>query len=650
MGGVNYYKKKLFASPGGGSGGGIASVVAGTNITVDNTDPSNPVINSSADDITVVANYSALPSVATVSGKFYWATASQGTKWLPGALGGTYYSAGLYCSNGVSWEFIDVPYNATQAEVNTGTNADKFVTPATLTSWTGNYWSKAGSVVDLTTDADQLVLTGPNAGTTGTFHIKAGDAVNQYIVLSEAAASPNSTFLTFKSTGGNAIAMGARFSAGAPLSYVFTNPSGEDLATINTTTGSLTLGIAGTRTGLFNLTGVTSGTVTIQPASAAGTWSLTLPTSGGTNKYALTTDGSGVSTWSQLDLTAGVTGALPATNGGTGQASYAVGDLLYASTTTALSKLADVAVGSYLRSGGVGTAPLWSTLILPNLATANQVVYATSSNTYGGSTDFTFASSGGLNIKTAAAASGVVVDRSSGSLDTTILLQQSADTKATLGIAGAANGILTGTTAGDTVLMCKALNRLYIASRPTGNVPYYEFGTNGNLGVGGASSSGTSAITIYSGGANTDTFLTGKSGGNGRFTLGVDGSSNLILRTQNSLDIRMGVGTNDTFRINSSNNIGIDVSPSARLTLPAGTTAANTAPLKFTSGTNLTTAVAGAMEYDGTNLFFTRSGTTRESVITANSVNSVSPTAPNRTITVVIDGVTLYISAKTTND
>lgn len=56
---------------------------------------------------------------------------------------------------------------------------------------------------------------------------------------------------------------------------------------------------------------------------------------------------------------AAVTGALAATNGGTGQSSYAVGDILYASTTTALSKLADVATGNALISGGVGVAPSW---------------------------------------------------------------------------------------------------------------------------------------------------------------------------------------------------------------------------------------------------------------------------------------------------
>lgn len=49
-----------------------------------------------------------------------------------------------------------------------------------------------------------------------------------------------------------------------------------------------------------------------------------------------------------------------AAQGGTGIASYAVGDLLYASGATTLSKLAAVAVGQVLVSAGVTTAPVWS--------------------------------------------------------------------------------------------------------------------------------------------------------------------------------------------------------------------------------------------------------------------------------------------------
>jgi hypothetical protein len=53
-------------------------------------------------------------------------------------------------------------------------------------------------------------------------------------------------------------------------------------------------------------------------------------------------------------------------------------------------------------------------------------------------------------------------------------------------------------------------------------------------------------------------------------------------------------------------NVGVGVpAPSAKLNLPAGTAAAGTAPLKFTSGTNLGTAEDGAMEYASSNLYFT---------------------------------------------
>jgi len=71
----------------------------------------------------------------------------------------------------------------------------------------------------------------------------------------------------------------------------------------NTTTkslgvfGPITSGQTSTYLGKLVLNGITSGTVTVQPADAAGTWTMTLPTSGGTNGYVLTTDGNGVTSW-----------------------------------------------------------------------------------------------------------------------------------------------------------------------------------------------------------------------------------------------------------------------------------------------------------------------------------------------------------------
>ena len=85
----------------------------------------------------------------------------------------------------------------------------------------------------------------------------------------------------------------------------------------------------------------------------------------GASGYVFTSGGaSAAPTWSQVSLSAGVTGTLPATNGGTGQSLYAVGDLLYADTTTSLARLADIATGNVLLSGGVTTAPAWGKVSL----------------------------------------------------------------------------------------------------------------------------------------------------------------------------------------------------------------------------------------------------------------------------------------------
>lgn len=116
----------------------------------------------------------------------------------------------------------------------------------------------------------------------------------------------------------------------------------------------------------------------------------------GAANYALLSNGTDP-VWGQVSLSAGVTGTLPATNGGTGLASYTTGDILYASSSTALSALADVATGNALISGGVGIAPSWGKIGLTTHVTgtlgtgnggtglttftaANNAIYSTSSS------------------------------------------------------------------------------------------------------------------------------------------------------------------------------------------------------------------------------------------------------------------------------
>lgn len=76
-----------------------------------------------------------------------------------------------------------------------------------------------------------------------------------------------------------------------------------------------------------------------------------------TQSYNLSQLANNLTTAGKLDATDGLVNAVPAANGGTGLAVYNVGDLVYASGTTTLAKLSDVAVGNALISGGVGSAP-----------------------------------------------------------------------------------------------------------------------------------------------------------------------------------------------------------------------------------------------------------------------------------------------------
>lgn len=149
----------------------------------------------------------------------------------------------------------------------------------------------------------------------------------------------------------------------------------------NPSTGLLTAtGFAGALTGNVNgtATNATNGTVTNDVTTNASVFPLwvtantgNLPAKVSSTKLSfnpstgvLTSTGfsgplTGNVTGNASGTALNVTGIVAAINGGTGQSSFAIGDLLYAATTTTLGKLAGVATGNVLLSGGVTTAPAW---------------------------------------------------------------------------------------------------------------------------------------------------------------------------------------------------------------------------------------------------------------------------------------------------
>jgi len=111
-----------------------------------------------------------------------------------------------------------------------------------------------------------------------------------------------------------------------------------------------------------------------------------------------------------------IAGTLGAGYGGTGLNTYVIGDLLYSSGTTTLSRLADIATGNALISGGIATAPSWGkigltthvsgTLPIANGGTNGTATATAGAVAYGTGTAYAFTAAGTLGQVLTSAGAG----------------------------------------------------------------------------------------------------------------------------------------------------------------------------------------------------------------------------------------------------
>jgi len=253
-------------------------------------------------------------------------------------------------------------------------------------------WSNSPTVTALTTGS---ISNSGNTTNTGTGSRFLADFTNATITnrLAFQTSTTNSTTGIYALPNGTSTAASWQATNAADP----TNASKILIATNGSTDVQLVSGINGTGTYLplsFYTNG--SGQFAINTSGAWGIGSVAGATVNyGTSGQVFTSGGSSAQpSWSNVSglavtsINFGTTGLTPSTatqgavtvagtlvaaNGGTGQSSYTVGDLLYASTTTALSKLAAVATGSVLVSGGVGVAPAYSAT--PTLTSLTAAAY-----------------------------------------------------------------------------------------------------------------------------------------------------------------------------------------------------------------------------------------------------------------------------------
>ena len=412
---------------GNGTGYALATLTAGSNITITN----------SAGGISIASSGVSTFSAGTTG--FTPSTATNGAVTLAGTLNVANGGTGLTVT-------------PTNGQIDIG-NSTGF-TRSTITAGTGiTITNGAGSI-----SIANAGVTSFSAGTTG---FTPSTTTTGVVTLAGTLATTNGgTGLTSFTSGGAVYAT----STSALTTGTLPVTSGGTGQSSSLTQYGVIYGASTTAQGIT--AAGTTGQILIATSGGAPSWSSTIPSTAGVTSITFGTTGLTPNTGTTGAVT--VAGTLVAANGGTGQSSYTIGDLLYASSSTVLSKLADVATGSVLVSGGVGTAPAYSAT--PTLTSLTAASY------FGGT----------------AASSSLTLQSTTGAGTTDSILFKTGNNGAVTALTIASNGnatfLSTSTTAIGTLSLTNALT---VASGGTGAA---TFTANGIIYGNGTSALGVTGV------------------------------------------------------------------------------------------------------------------------------------------------------------
>lgn len=293
------------AAQGGLAQTAIQTLVEGTNIIIDSTDPKNPVITA---------------TLGTGAGS--------GDVVGPAAAGNN--EIAIY--NGTTGRAIkaNTGITADSTGINLPSGAKYKINGANLTfnDIANNPWNVNGTIVQTNSGYDTVqIVNGNNGdgygsslsfyGTRGIAYIAAlndtGGTTYSYMFLPVSGTCSGTQFWTNKIT---------LLNQAGNVTYFTADNTGVNLLSgetykINGTQLGYGNGLTGFGTGATYSTGTTANTIPVLDAS----------------------------------------GTLPASIGGTGISSFAIGDILVANSTSTFTKVSSIAGGNVLRSGGVGAAP-----------------------------------------------------------------------------------------------------------------------------------------------------------------------------------------------------------------------------------------------------------------------------------------------------